>query len=435
MNNFKELSLSESLLKNLDSLGYQTPTQIQAEAIPFILQGHDLLGLAQTGTGKTAAYCLPLLQKLQGKESSHTIRALIIAPTRELVTQIELSLQNYGKNLGMKSVAIYGGVGQNPQVQAVKEGVDVIAATPGRLLDLMNQGHIRLQKIEIVVLDEADRMLDMGFLEDIEKIWNELPKKKQTMFFSATMPAQVLGLARKILTNPKKVEVARNSSTVEAIEQKVITCRTDDKFQLLRKILKESDRELTVVFTKTKNTADKVKEYLRFHKIASAVYHGDKTQVDREQALRHFKSGGLKILIATDIAARGLDVQGVSHVINFELPLEAESYVHRIGRTARAGKTGFAITLCDDSELEILTRIEKLIQKRLPVEKFKGSPEAKGIWNREGSIRKVTAPTPGKSQEKIAYLDHSKRQKLTADGKSTAKDHPGFRNQKKKKKR
>jgi len=276
-------------------------------------------------------------------------------------------------------------------------------------------------------------MLDMGFIEDIDKIILGLPKIKQTMFFSATMPAQVIGLSRKILKSPKLVEVSPNSSTVVQVDQRVIRCKREEKFQVLRKILKEEERELVVIFTKTKNSADKVKEYLRFHRIPSTVYHGDKSQGDRERALANFKSGGLKILIATDIAARGIDVPGVSHVINFELPMEAESYVHRIGRTARAGRGGIAMTLCDDSELQILERIEVLIQKRLPFEIFKGRPEAYGKWNQEGSIRKVKAPTPGRSQEKTSYLDHSKRQRVSADGTSrSSKSHPGFKNRNKK---
>jgi ATP-dependent RNA helicase RhlE len=427
MLSFNELPLIPGLLKNLETLGYSKPTAIQAEAIPLLLEGHDLLGIAQTGTGKTAAFCLPIINKLLSDPQNNVVRVLVLAPTRELATQIQTSFENYGKDLGIKSIAVYGGVSQHPQVKAIKEGVDIIVATPGRLLDIMNQGNLRFHKIQMLVLDEADRMLDMGFQEDIDKIMESLPKKKQCMFFSATMPQQVLGLARKILYRPKRVEVSPNSSTVVQVNQKVILCKREDKFQVLRKILKEEERELVVVFTKTKNSADKVKEYLRFHRIPATVYHGDKSQDDREMALSNFKNGNLKILIATDIAARGIDIQGVSHVINFELPMEAESYVHRIGRTARAGKDGVAITLCDNSELPILDRIEVLIQKRLPVETFTGAPEASGKWHQEGSVRVVKKPTPGISQEKTGYLDHSKRQAPNA-----AKSHPGFKKKKKK---
>lgn len=434
MNNFKDLSLDSALVGNLTDFGYLIPTPIQAQAIPLLLAGHDLLGMAQTGTGKTAAFCLPILQRIVHYPQTKIVRALVLAPTRELAIQIQASFDKYGKGLGLKSVAIYGGVGQNPQIEEIKNGVDIVVATPGRLLDLVSQGHLRLNRIEMLVLDEADRMLDMGFIEDIEKIIDILPKKKQTMFFSATMPSIVLSLSRKILKNPKRVEVTPNSSTVGQVLQKVILCKREDKFQLLRKILREEEKELVVVFTKTKNSADKVKEYLRSHRIPSTVYHGDKSQTDREMALKNFKTGGIKILIATDIAARGIDVEGISHVINFELPLEAESYIHRIGRTARAGKAGTAITFCERSEEEILERIENLIQMTIPSENFKGTPEASGKWNQEGAIRTVKAPTPGKSQEKTAYLDHSKRQRLSEEGESLAKKHPGFRKKKKKKK-
>ena len=433
MKNFQELSLNPGLISNLVELGYKTPTAIQEKAIPLLLEGQDLLGIAQTGTGKTAAFCLPILQRILNHPQANIIRALVLAPTRELATQIQASFEKYGKGLGPKSVAVYGGVGQNPQIEAIKNGVDIIVATPGRLLDLLSQGHLRMNRIEMLVLDEADRMLDMGFIEEIEKIMDILPSKKQTMFFSATMPPIVISLSRKILKNPKRVEVSPNSSTVEQVNQKVILCKREDKFQLLRKILREEEKELVVVFTKTKNSADKVKEYLRSHRIPSTVYHGDKSQLDREMALKNFKTGGIKILIATDIAARGIDVEGVSHVINFELPLEAESYIHRIGRTARAGKPGVAITFCEHAEESILERIEHLIQKKLPSEHFKGTPEASGKWNQEGAIRTVKAPTPGKSQEKTAYLDHSKRQRLTEEGESLAKKHPGFRKKKKRK--
>jgi ATP-dependent RNA helicase RhlE len=428
---FKDLNLFPGITENLVSLGYQTPTSIQEEAIPFILEGHDLLGIAQTGTGKTAAFCLPILHRLKTDEGKG-LRALILAPTRELVSQIHASFENYGKSLGLKSVAIFGGVDQKPQVKAIREGVDLIVATPGRLLDLLTQEHLRLSKISMLVLDEADRMLDMGFIEDIELIVKDMPKVRQNLFFSATMPDNVANLAKRILRNPKRVEVTKNSSTVSGIEQKVIFCKREDKFQLLKKILKQDERELVVVFTKTKNSADKVREYLIFNRIASAIFHGDKSQEERERALVNFKKGSMKVLIATDIAARGIDVVGVSHVINFELPLEAENYVHRIGRTARAGKKGMAVTFCEDSEKAILERIEKLIGLKIPSETFKGAPEASGKWSEKSSVRAVKAPTPGRSQEKSAFVDHSKRQRVTEEGAPKPKAHPGFRKKSKK---
>jgi ATP-dependent RNA helicase RhlE len=429
---FTDLSLAPALIENLNSLGYELPTAIQAEAIPLILKGQDLLGIAQTGTGKTAAFCLPILHRLKENSQSKGLRALVLAPTRELASQIQLSFENYGKGFGIRSTAIFGGVGQKAQVTAIKAGVDIVVATPGRLMDLMDQGQLSLDKVEMLVLDEADRMLDMGFIEDLHFIIQKLPKKRQTLFFSATMPEVVEHLSRKILTNPERVEVSANSSTVLNITQKVYFCTREDKFQLLRKILKEQERVLVIVFTKTKNSADKVREYLLHHRLASTIFYGDKSQEEREKALINFKRGSMKILIATDIAARGIDVQGVSHVINFELPMEAENYVHRIGRTARAGNTGVAISFCEDSEKAHLGRIEALIQLKIPSEKFKGTPEAAGKWMQDGSIRTVKAPTPGLSQEKSVYIDHSKRQRVVAEGAAKPKPHPGFKKKRKK---
>lgn len=418
---FSEMPLDKTLLDNLETLGHTTPTQIQEQGIPLVLEGHDLLGISQTGTGKTGAFCLPMIQKLLKPDSSG-LRGLIIAPTRELASQIQTSFDSYAKDTGLKSVVVFGGIEQTSQVRTIKAGVDVIIATPGRLIDLMDQGHIRLAKIEMLVLDEADRMLDMGFVDDLYVIIKNLPKTRQTLFFSATMPSAVVDLSKRILHEPKKVEVTQNSSTVGKIKQRVVFCKREDKFQLLKKILKSEERELVIVFTKTKNSADKVKEYLRFHHIAATVFHGDKSQDDRERALMNFTNKAMKVMIATDIAARGLDVQDVSHVINFELPLEAENYVHRIGRTGRAGKEGIAVTFCEESEKAILLKIEALINLKLPTETFKGVREASGKWNQEGSIRSVKAPTPGKSQEKSAYVDHSKRQRI-----GTAKTHPGLK--------
>lgn len=429
---FEELDLIKPLLSNLERAGYKLPTAIQADAIPLILAGEDLLGIAQTGTGKTAAFCLPILQLLKNNSEGKGLRALILAPTRELVSQIHASFESYGKDLGLKSASIFGGVDQKPQVKAIREGLDIMIATPGRLLDLLGQEQLRLHKIEVLVLDEADRMLDMGFIEDIDLIIKQLPLKRQNLFFSATMPDNVVHLSKKILKNPKRIEVTKNSSTVSQIEQKVIFCKREDKFGLLKKILKQDERELVVVFTKTKNSADKVREYLIFNRIASAIFHGDKSQEERERALVNFKKGSMKVLIATDIAARGIDVPGVSHVINFELPLEAENYVHRIGRTARAGKKGLAVTFCEESERPILERIEKLIDYKIPSEIFKGAPAATGKWSEQNSVRSVKAPTPGKSQEKSAFVDHSKRQRVVEEGSPKPKLHPGFRKKTKK---
>ena len=435
MSKFNELPLSEALLNNLINSGYENPTAIQAEAIPVLVAGHDLLGIAQTGTGKTAAYCLPILEHLLKhpvKLSPLEPRALILAPTRELCSQINDSIETYGKDLGIKSCAIYGGVGQKTQVEALKRGADIVVATPGRLLDLLDQRHLRLSKVEKFVLDEADRMLDMGFIDDIQKIVERLPGKRQTMLFSATMPSHMLGLARKILRSPKRIEVTKVFSTAEKVDQKIIFCKGVDKYQLLKKIIKEEQTHLVLDFTRTKNSTDKVKEYLALNRIPSMSIHGDKNQTDRERALENFKQGNVKVLIATDIAARGIDIDDVSHVINFDLPLDVDSYVHRIGRTARAGKEGKAISFCEESEKEALDKIERWIQIRLPTETYKGVPESAtvmGLLSREK--RKITPPTPGKSQEKTAYLDHSKRQKVVKEGAAKPK-HPGFKGKKKK---
>lgn len=375
---FNELPLLETILKNLQEAGYETPTPIQAQSIPSLIEGKDLLGIAQTGTGKTAAFTVPMLQKLAGRDFSLTPmrpRSLILAPTRELASQIKENLDKYGKDLKLKSAVIFGGVGQANQVAALRNGLDFLIATPGRLLDLMNQGLCHLDKVEIFVLDEADRMLDMGFIHDIKKVIAKLPEKKQTMLFSATMPNEIVGIANRILKSPVRVEVTPPSTTVERINQKIIFCQKAHKYQLLRKVLGEENVELTLVFTRTKHGANKIVDYLAHYKINSAAIHGNKSQSAREAALENFKSGKIKVLVATDIAARGIDVQGVSHVINYDLPVEAESYVHRIGRTARAGKDGDAISFCDETERDALARIQKLIGLKLPVETFVGVAE------------------------------------------------------------
>lgn len=378
MQNFSDLPLLETIQNNIIEAGYKSPTPIQAQSIPSLIEGKDLLGIAQTGTGKTAAFTLPMLQKLSGRNFSlapKEPRSLILAPTRELASQIKEQIDKYGKDLKIKSFVIFGGVGQAAQVNALRNGLDILVATPGRLLDLMNQGFCNLGKVEIFVLDEADRMLDMGFIHDIKKVIAKLPEKRQTMLFSATMPNEIVGIANRILKNPVRVEVTPPSTTVERINQRVIFCQKAHKYQLLRKILGDEGVELTLVFTRTKHGANKIVDYLNAHKIESRAIHGNKSQSAREAALEGFKSGKIRVLIATDIAARGIDVQGVSHVINFDLPVDAESYVHRIGRTARAGKEGDAISFCDETERDALARIQKLIQLKLPVENFVGVPE------------------------------------------------------------
>lgn len=378
MQKFSELGLPESLLENLAAIGYETPTPIQGQAIPPLMTGKDLLGIAQTGTGKTAAFSLPILNFLVNdyKETVPKFpRVLILAPTRELASQINDNIQAYAKGLKIGSAVIFGGVGQAAQVSRLRQGLHILVATPGRLLDLMNQGFVGLEKIEVFVLDEADRMLDMGFIHDIKKVIKVLPEKRQTLLFSATMPTEIAGLANKLLRSPVKVEVTPASTTVERIDQRVIFVSKKGKFQLLRKLLTEDDHHLTLVFSRTKHGANKIVDYLARFGIKSAAIHGNKSQGARERALEDFKSGAIKVLVATDIAARGIDVDGISHVINYDLPMEPESYVHRIGRTARAGKDGKAISFCDESERDLLSRIQRLIKLKLPVEEFVGEED------------------------------------------------------------
>ncbi len=368
---FQELTLIEPILKALENEGYTTPTPIQAQAIPLVLEGRDLLGCAQTGTGKTAAFAIPILQRLSTikplSKSPRVIRALILTPTRELAIQIDESFEAYGKFLNLRHAVIFGGVGQKPQTDALRQGIDVLTATPGRLLDLMSQGFIHLNHLEVFVLDEADRMLDMGFIHDVKKVIAKLPTKRQTLFFSATMPPEIQKLANVLLTKPAKVEVTPVSSTVEIIDQSLYFVSKNDKPSLLLHLLKSKSIQSALVFTRTKHGADKVVKILQKAEITSAAIHGNKSQNARQSALNGFKDGTLKVLVATDIAARGIDIDELSHVINFELPNIPETYVHRIGRTGRAGASGVAWSFCDVEEKEFLRDIQKLINKQLNV--------------------------------------------------------------------
>ncbi|ACU05669.1 MULTISPECIES: DEAD/DEAH box helicase [Pedobacter] len=368
---FKELNLIEPILNALQTEGYTQPTPIQEQAIPSILQNRDLLGCAQTGTGKTAAFAIPMLQLLSKPHTNtkihKVIKALVLTPTRELAIQIEESFKAYGKNLPIRHLVIFGGVGQKAQTDALHRGVDILVATPGRLLDLMNQGFINLRDIEIFVLDEADRMLDMGFIHDVKKVIAKLPAKRQTLFFSATMPKEIQGLADTILTNPVKVEVTPVSSTAEKIRQEIFYVEKGDKKGLLMHILQDKTIETALVFARTKHGADRiVKDLIKVGVKAEAI-HGNKSQNARQRALTNFKAKTTRILVATDIAARGIDVDELSHVINYELPNIPETYVHRIGRTGRAGLSGTALSFCDAEEKEFLDDIEKLIGLKLPV--------------------------------------------------------------------
>jgi len=368
---FDQLNLIEPILRALTAEGYVQPTPIQEQAIPSVLQGRDLLGAAQTGTGKTAAFAIPILQLLHTHppKQSHNrpIRCLILTPTRELAIQIDESIAPYGKFTNLRHTVIFGGVGQKPQTDALKRGIDVLVATPGRLLDLINQGFVHLQGLEIFVLDEADRMLDMGFIHDVKRIITRIPSKRQSLFFSATMPPEIQKLADTILVNPVKVEVTPVSSTAETIEQQLFFVDKNDKKNLLLHLLKDKNIKSALVFTRTKHGADKVvKDLLKANQTAEAI-HGNKAQNARQRALNNFKSGTTRVLVATDIAARGIDVDLLSHVINYEIPNIAETYVHRIGRTGRAGASGIAFSFCDEEEKEYLRDIQKLIKVEIPV--------------------------------------------------------------------
>jgi ATP-dependent RNA helicase RhlE len=367
---FTDLQIIKPLTVALDKLGYNQPTPIQQQSIPPILSGRDIFGCAQTGTGKTAAFALPILQLLSLKQQGTTnkkIKALVLAPTRELALQISENIKWYSSNLQLSHTTVFGGVSQNPQVNDLKRGVDILIATPGRLLDLMQQGFIDLRSIEFFVLDEADRMLDMGFINDIKKVIARLPVKKQTLFFSATAAPEIMKLANTLLKEPVKVSVDPVSSASELVKQSVYYVAKENKRSLLKYILKDSKIEHALVFTRTKRGADRVAKELNSSGIKAEAIHGDKSQGARERALKGFKDRSIRILVATDIASRGIDVDKLTHVINFEIPEQAETYVHRIGRTGRAGSTGTALSLCTHEELSYLKDINKLIKKNIEV--------------------------------------------------------------------
>jgi ATP-dependent RNA helicase RhlE len=369
---FSNLSLIDPLLRAVADEGYDVPTPIQTQAIPHVLAGRDLLACAQTGTGKTAAFALPILQRLAAEPAraprGHApIRALILTPTRELAAQIGDSFRAYGRHLRLRHAVIFGGVGQFPQERALAAGVDVLVATPGRLLDLARQGKLSLRDLSIFVLDEADRMLDMGFVHDVRRVIALLPERRQTLLFSATMPREIMDLAGSILVDPARVAVTPVASTVDAIDQRVFWVDRGDKRALLEHVLGDPAVERALVFTRTKHGADRVARDLERARIGAAAIHGNKAQNARERALAGFKRGTTRVLVATDIAARGIDVDGITHVINFDLPEVPETYVHRIGRTARAGASGVAFSFCDATDRPLLTAIERLIRLRIAV--------------------------------------------------------------------
>ena len=367
---FKDLNITEPILKAIEEKGYANPTPIQVKAIPAALTGKDILGCAQTGTGKTAAFAIPIIQHLQAlKNRDKSIKALILTPTRELALQISECIDDYAKYTQVRHGVIFGGVNQRAQVNMLHKGVDILVATPGRLLDLMNQGYIHLDNVRHFVLDEADRMLDMGFIHDIKRLLPKLPKEKQTLFFSATMPDTIIALTNSLLKQPVKITITPKSSTVDTIEQTIYFVEKKEKSKLLISILHKTEGQSVLVFSRTKHNADRIVRVLSKAGIGSQAIHGNKSQNARQSALENFKTGKIRVMIATDIAARGIDVNQLSHVINYELPNISETYVHRIGRTGRAGHDGIAISFCESEELPYLKDIQKLIGLQIPVVK------------------------------------------------------------------
>ncbi len=368
---FDDLKLIPPILRALKDIGYTSPTDIQAQAIPYVLKKEDIIGSAQTGTGKTAAFAVPILQHLANDtehgKGKRSIQALVVTPTRELAIQIAESFTEYGKYTHLRNTVIFGGVSQNAQTNALRNGVDILVATPGRLLDLMNQGYITLDHIKYFVLDEADRMLDMGFIHDIKRIIAKLPKQRQSLFFSATMPKSIVELSRQILRNPKKVAVDPVSSTAETIQQYLYTTNKASKNDLLLHILQDPEMEQVLLFSRTKHGADKIVRNLHKKRIEAAAIHGNKSQNQRQKALNDFKDGKKRVLVATDIAARGIDIDKLRHVINYDIPNEPETYVHRIGRCGRAGEEGISISICEPEEIAYITDIEKLTRQKIEV--------------------------------------------------------------------
>ncbi len=405
---FSDFKLIEQLNRAVRDVGYVTPTPVQVQSIPPLLEGRDLLGCAQTGTGKTAAFALPILQRLATAKRARqrgVVRALIVTPTRELAIQIDQSMREYAKYVDVVGAVVFGGVGQGPQVRALERGVDVLVATPGRLLDLMNQGHVRIEAVEVFVLDEADRMLDMGFLPDVKRILMKLPRKRQTMFFSATLPPDIVKLANTMVTDPVSVNVTPETPVVELIEQRMMFVERNDKLALLERLFQGKEVSRALVFTRTKHGANKLVKILDHQGIRAQAIHGNKAQTARQKALEDFKAGRVRVLVATDIAARGIDVEGISHVINYEIPNIPETYIHRIGRTARAGSAGVAVSFCDCEERAWVRDIERLLKKPIPV--VKDHP-----FHSEAAATSTAPPPPqgprGRRQDR-GYAERSER--------------------------
>jgi ATP-dependent RNA helicase RhlE len=402
MTTFTELGLCPPLLKALASEGYETPTPIQAQAIPGVMAGRDLLGIAQTGTGKTAAFALPILHRLAADRKpapKRGARVLVLSPTRELATQIAESFKTYGKHLGVTTTVVFGGAKYGPQIKALAAGVDVLVATPGRLIDHLGEKTCYLGETEILVLDEADQMLDLGFLQPIRRIVSHLPKVRQNLFFSATMPTEIGKLAGELLKEPLKVSVAPTSTTAERVDQRIIFVEADYKRELLAELFADAALARTIVFTRTKRGADRVAKHLEGAGVTAASIHGDKSQSQRERALAAFKAGACRALVATDIAARGIDIDSVSHVINFELPYVPEAYVHRIGRTARAGASGQAISLCADDERPLVRDIQRVTRQTIPSEDRRRDPALRVMAKATAEMTASRGETPNRRDE------------------------------------
>lgn len=437
--NFSDLGLAEPVVRAVEAAGYEIPTPIQAQAIPLVINGGDLLGVAQTGTGKTAAFALPILHRLLGANCSSTpenpnvgvrpaakpqrsndrrrIRVLVLSPTRELAVQIGESFATYGSGTGLRQLVVFGGVSQYHQVKTLRTGVDILVATPGRLIDLREQGFIDLNHVEVLVLDEADRMLDMGFLPTVRRIVADVPIKRQTLFFSATMPNEVRELASSMLRNPQRVEITPVATTAERVQQSVCFVEKPNKVRLLRHLLRQEGVDRTLVFTRTKHGADKVVRMLEDSNFSADAIHANRSQSQRQRALTNFKTGRTSVLVATDIAARGIDVDGISHVINFDLPMEIDNYVHRIGRTARAGASGIAISFCSPEERGLLASIERLIRQQL--EEHRDLPtnlmETRPLARIDEATMNSTPSTSNVKSRRVisknaASLNHSARQ-------------------------
>lgn len=447
---FKDLGINNKILQALTEQGYENPTPIQEQAIPSLLQHNDLIGLAQTGTGKTAAFAVPTLQNLGQKQfdrnGKRKIRALVLTPTRELAIQIQESFEMYGKYMDLRSTVVFGGVAQRYQVKALRNGIDTLIATPGRLEDLMSQGYIDLSHIEVFVLDEADRMLDMGFINDVKRIIKKLPKKKQTLLFSATMPAEISNIAEMLLNNPTTVAVTPVSSTVETVEQSVYYVDQRNKTQLLIEILENKSFDSVLVFTRTKRGADRIARDLTRSNINAVAIHGDKSQGARQRALSGFKDGTINVLVATDIAARGIDINELKYVVNYELPEVPETYVHRIGRTGRAGFSGAAISFCNFEEIPLLKDIEHVIQMKVPVEKKHNYPlldktikDGKISKKKKAKLQRIKAEENSDRKRPVKNKDSKskgkpKKKEKELNGPYDWSNHPSKKNKKQSKK-